>query len=113
MGEGFHLGHIHLAFDVDALGFFGENHGHAEFPGHRIGDGDAGGLNGEHLGNRDIGESAFEFPADLVQQGDIHLVVQKTVHLQNMTGFDNSVFAYSFFKEIHSGTSQNNAHNIP
>ena len=101
VGEGFHLGHIHLTLDVDGLGFLGKYQGHAKLSGNRVGDGNAGCLNGQHLGNVMALKSAVELSADLIHQSNIHLVVQEAVHLQHITGLDNTVFHNPLFQEIH------------
>ena len=75
VGEGLHLGHIHFALNVDGLGFLGKYQRNTKLPCHRIGNGNTGGLNGQHLIDGLVGKAAFEFPADLIQQVNIHLVV--------------------------------------
>ena len=101
MGEGLHLGNVHLALDVDGLGLLGKHHGHAELLCHETGDADAGGLNGQHLGDGLIGKPAVKFPADLLHQGNIHLVIQKAIHLQHIAGLYDSVFRDSLLQKVH------------
>ena len=81
VGKGFHLSHIHVSIDIDGFGFFGENHGNAEFICHRIGDGDAGSLDSQNLCDRTIREPAVEFLPDFIHEGNIHLVIQKGIDL--------------------------------
>jgi len=103
VGKGFHLGHKHLAVQVDGFGLLGEDHGYTKFLGNKRGDADTGGLNGHDLGNGLVTEAAFEFTADFLHQRDIHLMVQKAVHFQNIAGFDDTIFYNSFFQKIHCG----------
>ena len=97
MGEGFHLCHIHLPIQVDGFGFLGKDHGHAEFLGYKAGDANAGGFNGQNLGDRTVCEAALEFPADFLHQRNVHLVIQKAVYLQYISRFDNAVFLDACF----------------
>jgi hypothetical protein len=39
-----------------------------------------------------MAKTVLKFPADFFQQGDVHLVIQKTVYLQNIAGLDDTVF---------------------
>ena len=49
----------------------------------------------------------MKLPADLFHQLDIHLVVQKAVNFQNITGLDDTVSYDSLFQKIHISTSMN------
>ena len=102
VGEGLHLRHIHLAVDIDGLGLLGEHHGHAKLLGHKAGDTDAGSLDGQHLGDVLIRETAVKFPSDLLQQRHIHLVIEEAVHLQHIAGLDDAVLHDPFFQKIHT-----------
>ena len=97
MGEGFHLGHIHLAIQINGLGLLGKDQGNAEFLCDKDCDTDTGGLNGHDLGNGLVTEAALEFPADFLHQRDIHLMIQKAVYLQNIARLDDTIFYDSFF----------------
>ena len=44
-----------------------------------------------------LSEAALEFTADLLHQGNIHLVVQEAVHLQHIAGLYNAVLNDSLF----------------
>ena len=44
---------------------------------------------------------AIDTNSDLVQQVNIHLVVQKAVHLQHITGLYNAVLQDSLLNDIH------------
>ena len=48
------------------------------------GDGNARGLNGEDPVHLTSGEAAPEFLADLLEKGHVHLVVEETVHLEDL-----------------------------
>jgi len=67
----------------------------------KVGDSNAGGLNGQDFGHRLMAEPAFKLPSDLLHQGNVHLMIQETVHLQYIAGPDDSVFYNSLFKKIH------------
>ena len=92
VGKGLHFRDIHISVKIYRLGLFGKNHGNAKLLRHKGSNADAGGFNGHNLGNRLVGEATLEFPADLLHQGDVHLVVQEAVHFQYITGLDNAVF---------------------
>ena len=44
---------------------------------------------------------AVKLPSDLLHQGNIHLVIQEAVDLQNITGLYDSVLCDSLFQKIH------------
>ena len=85
LGEGLHLAEIHVPVDVFGLVLLGENHWHV-VKGRRgqAGDADAGGLNGENPVHLTSCEPPAEFPSDLLQEGHVHLVVEKAVHLEHL-----------------------------
>jgi len=105
VGEGVYLGYIHIAFNIDRLGFLGKHHGNAKFLCHKGGNADAGGLNGHDLGDGLVRKAALELPADLLHQCDIHLVIQEAVHLQNVAGLYNAVLHNSLFQKVHDALS--------
>ena len=96
--ETVHLGGIGLTVQIDGFPLLGEDHRYAEFPCHRIGDGNAGRLNGQHLGDGLVRKPPLKFLRQRVQQGNVHLVVQKAVHLQNVAGFHNAVLQNPLFQ---------------
>ena len=96
VGEGFHLGHIHFPFDVDAFGFFGEDHRRMEMLGCHTGDADTGRFDGEDFVDGFAGEPFLEFGADLIEKFNVHLVVEKAVHFQYIPFLYDSVFLDSF-----------------
>ena len=105
VGEGFHLGNVGVAIDIDGLGLFGEDHRDTEFPGNRNRDGNAGGFDGQNLCDLLVAEAALEFPSDFIEQLHIHLMIQKSVHLQHIAGFDDAVLQNSLLLKVHNHTS--------
>ena len=97
MGKGFHLGGVHLSGNVFGLRFLGKYHRHVKILGDNTGDADAGRLNGQDLCHLRVREAAFEFLTDLAKQANVHLVVQKAVYFQHVSGLDLAVFPYSVF----------------
>ena len=95
--KGFHFCHIHFAIQVDGLGLLGKDHGNAKFLGNKSSNTDTGSFNGHNLGNGLMAETALELPADFLHQLNIHLMVQKTVNLQNIARLYDSVFYNSLF----------------
>ena len=73
------------------MGLLGKHQRHTQGPGHRVGNGDAGGFDGQHLGNVRPCKAPQEFFTQLFDQRDIHLVIQKAVHLQHIAGLYNAV----------------------
>jgi len=58
----------------------------------------------QHLVDILSGKSALEFLTKLVHKGNIHLMVEKAVNLEHITGLYNTVFNYSFFQKVHTAT---------
>ena len=58
-------------------------------------------LYGEYLVDLSSFKSLLELLTDLVKQTDIHLVVQKTIYLENIALLNYSVLRYSLFQKIH------------
>ncbi len=81
MGKGLHFRYVHLPFQVHALCLFREHYRYAEIPGRNTGNPDSRSLDGEYFVNLGIFEPAGEFLPHLLEQLDVHLVVQETVHL--------------------------------
>ena len=97
VGEGFHLGNEHITINVDRLGLLGKNQRNIKFLSNKGSNANAGRFNGHDLGNGLMAKSAFEFPTDFLHQSNIHLVVQKAIHLQHITGLYDAVFYDSLF----------------
>ena len=64
-------------------------------------DPDAGGLDGQNLVHAAVGEPALEFFADLLKKGNIHLMVQKTVHLQHIVPLHDPVLTDPLLEKLH------------
>ena len=52
-----------------------------------------------------VRKAAAELPAHFAEQLYIHLVVKKTVHLQHVAGFYDTIADYALFEKIHDCTS--------
>ena len=48
------------------------------------------------------GMQAVKLFADFFKQVDIHLMIQKAVYFEDISFFNDSVFANSFFQKLHS-----------
>ena len=96
MRKGFNLGNINLAVDIDALGLFRKHDRNAEMTCHNAGNANTGCLNGNDLVDRLVRETALELLAHLIKQVNIHLMVQKTVYLQNVAFLNNAILGNSF-----------------
>ena len=101
-GKGHHRSGVQLPVQVFGFGLFGEHHRQiAEILGGDGGNSDAAGLDGEDLVDAPVGEQAAEFLADLLQKPDVHLVVQKAVHLQNISFLNHAVGQDTLFQQFH------------
>ena len=98
IGIGVYGGGENVAVDVAALGFFGEHDRDAEMPRRHAGDGDAGRLDRQDLVDAVVFKNAVEFGPDRIQQLDVQLVVQKTVHLQHIAGADLPLLQNTLFQ---------------
>ena len=101
MGKGLHLGGVHLTGDVLGLVLFGKNHRTVEKLRRDTGDPNARSLNRQDLVHVAVCKSALKFFADLREEIDVHLVIQKTVHLQHVGALDLPIFANSFLQKLH------------
>ena len=102
VGEGLHLGGVHVPGDVFGLVLLGEDHraikklrSHARDPDPRC-------LDGQNLGNSAVSKQAQELPAHVLKQFYIHLVVEKAVHLQHAALPDLSVGADALLQLLHA-----------
>ena len=84
MGEGLHLGNIHVSLNIDAFGLLGKDDRYIKMSGSHAGDTDTGSLDGQDLVDRLVCKAAFPLGAHLVKETDIHLVVEKAVHLEHL-----------------------------
>ena len=60
------------------------------------------GSDGQDLVDAGIRETAVKLFADFFKQVDIHLMIQKAVYFEDISFFNDSVFANSFFQKLHS-----------
>ena len=88
MGKGRHLGLIHIAGNVLGLALFGKYQGAGELQRHHAAHGNAGGLNGENFVHPGVLVKAVELPPHLFHKRKVNLVVQKAIHLKNITFID-------------------------
>ena len=65
------------------------------------GNGDATGLDRQHLVHLYTFETAFQLVSDLADNADVHLMVQEIVYLQDIALHNHSITQDSFFKEVH------------
>lgn len=66
------------------------------------GDADTGCLDRKDFCNLVGREKPAEFFSDLIDQIDIHLMIQKTVNFQYVARLYHSVFQNAFFQKLHS-----------
>ena len=64
-------------------------------------DADAAGLDGEHLVDGLARKQALPLPCHLAEQRDVHLVVDKAVHLEHVAFAHNAVLADTIFQHLH------------
>ena len=65
------------------------------------GNGDATGLDRQHLVHLYTFETAFQLVSNLTDNADVDLMVQEVVYLQNIALHDSAITQDSFFKEVH------------
>ena len=65
------------------------------------GDGDATGLDCQHLVHLYAFETAFQLVSNLTDNADVDLMVQEVVYLQDIALHHLSIAQDSFFKEVH------------
>ena len=102
VGIGVHDRSIKITVQVHAAGFFCKHGGNAKAACHRVGNGNAGGFHSENTGHPFVFEMLIKSIADLLQKRDIHLVVEETVHLEDIPLSDLSVLQDSLFQKIHT-----------
>ena len=81
MGEGLHLGGVHLPGDVLGFILLGKEHGNAKLLGHHTGNANARGLDGEDFRHVVVGKQPCPLLAHLRKESHVHLVVEEAVHL--------------------------------
>ena len=101
VGEGLDLGLVVVVVQIDAHGFFGKHHRHVQLAGYHSRNADAAGLDGQHLIDRLARKQALPLPCHLAEQRDVHLVVDKAVHLEHVALAHNAVLADTIFQHLH------------
>ena len=71
----------------------------------QAGDADAGGFDGEDLGDAFVLVQAMEFFTEKRKKRYIDLMIQEAVHFQDVSGTDLTVFEDSVFKQFHGRVS--------
>ena len=102
VGKRLDLGLVVIVIQVDAHGLFGKHHRHVELAGHHGGNANAAGLDGEHLVDGLAIKQALPLPGHLLEQWDVHLVVDETVYLEHIALADNAVLADAIFQHFHN-----------
>ena len=102
VGEGLYLSDIHLTVKIDALGFLCKYNRNMEVTCNQAGNADAGSLDCQDLSDRSVTKTFLELSTHLIDQLNIHLMIQEGIYLQYVTRFYNSVFYNAFFQKIHS-----------
>ena len=101
MGEGLDLGLVVVIVQIDAHGFFGKHHRHVQLASYHSRNADAAGLDGEHFVDGLARKQALPLPRHLTEQWDVHLVVDKAVHLEYVALAHNAVLADTIFQHLH------------
>lgn len=92
-GEGFDLGAVNLAVNVEAFGFFRKDNGNvSEIGGNNACNADALSFNGQNFVYVYAFKKTFPLFSHLLKKRNVHLVIKKTIHLQDITGTYRSVF---------------------
>ena len=87
-----------LAVNVARLGFLGKDDRHAEMLRGDASDADARSLDGQDFGDAPVAEAAIELLAQLIDERDIRLMVQKGIDLEHLTVLDAAAFQNSLFQ---------------
>ena len=101
VGEGLDLGLIVVIVQIDAHGLLGEDHRHIELAGDHGSDADAAGLDGQHLVDGLARKQTLPLLCHLPEQRDIHLMIDKAVHLQHIALADDAVSPNPIFQQSH------------
>ena len=78
--KGFYLGGIHFTVKVYTLCFLCKYNRYVEILCRNAGNTETGSLDGKDLGDWTVVKTFLEFLADLVDQVNIHLMIQEAVH---------------------------------
>ena len=101
VGEGLDLSLVVVVVQIDAHGFFCKHHRHVQLAGHHSRNADAAGFDGENLVDGLARKQALPLPCHLAEQRDVHLVVDKAVHLEHVAFAHNAVLADTIFQHLH------------
>ena len=96
MSKGFHLSGEYVTVDIYAPGFFCENNRDVKMHSRQTGDTDSRRFDGENFADGPVRKAAFKFSAHLIKEMNIHLMVQKSIHFQHISFFDDAVLLNSF-----------------
>ena len=101
-GEGVDGGGVLVAIEIDGLRLLGEHHRCvAEMTRGNTGDTNAGSFNGQDLIDGLTGKMLRPSGAHAVEQFDIALVVEESVHFQHITRLDGTLQANALFELLH------------
>jgi hypothetical protein len=64
-------------------------------------DPDAGGLDGQNLVHAAVPEQTVKLLSNFRKKGNVHLVVQKAVHLEHVRPFDHAILTDALFQKFH------------
>ena len=102
VGEGLDLGLVVVVVQIDAHGLFGKYHRHVELAGHDGCNANAAGLDGEHLVDGLACKQALPLLCHLPEQRNVHLVVDKAIHLEHIALAYDTILANTIFQHLHS-----------
>ena len=91
MRERICLRHVLLICAVDRLTLLGKNDGNVIQMAEHRGDGDATGLDCQHLVHLYAFETAFQLVSNLTDNADVDLMIQEAIDLQDVSRKDLSV----------------------
>ena len=89
---------VHVFIHIAPCRFFGKENRHSEINGSETGNADARCFNGKYLVYLFSCKEGFKFFSQFTDKGNVDLVIQKTVHFQNVPRLNNTLFNYFFLK---------------
>ena len=99
VGKDFAL--IQATLDIVAFCLLGKHHGHAVALGAYSGKGNATGLGGQHQSNVADVKILGKFVCDLAHKGGVYPVVQKTIHLDDISRKHPAFLANPILQQLH------------
>ena len=96
MSKGFHLSGEYVTVDIYAPGFFAKTTGTSKCTAARQAIPIPRRFDGENFADGPVRKAAFKFSAHLIKEMNIHLMVQKSIHFQHISFFDDAVLLNSF-----------------